>query len=173
MTDIASGDSAKDFEDVRGYTLEGTDESELLARQTECTFIWAGKDGHPMGVIVNYIHRDGKFWLTATEMRPRIAAIRRDPRVSIAISSKGSGITARQSLTYKGTCVVHDDPSTLEWVLPEFARAMRPDSPEAAESFAAHLRSPGRVVIELIPDKRIGFDSTKMWAAAPSAAPDA
>jgi hypothetical protein len=173
MTDPQSQDAAKDFEDVRSYTLENDDEAQLLAAQTECTFIWAGKEGHPMGVIVNYIARDGRFWLTATEMRKRIAAIRRDPRVSIAISSKGSGIDARQSLTYKGTCIVHDDAETLDWFIPEFSRAMRPDSPAAATSFGDHLRSPGRVVIEVVPDVRIGFDSTKMWTAAPSAAPDA
>jgi hypothetical protein len=173
MTDPQSQDAAKDFEDVRSYTLENDDEAQLLAAQTECTFIWAGKEGHPMGVIVNYIARDGRFWLTATEMRKRIAAIRRDPRVSIAISSKGSGIDARQSLTYKGTCIVHDDAETLDWFIPEFSRAMRPDSPAAATSFGDHLRSPGRVVIEVVPDVRIGFDSTKMWTAAPWAAPDA
>jgi len=173
MSNDPSQDAAKDFEDVRVYTLENDDEATLLEAQTECTFIWAGKEGHPMGVIVNYIYRRDRFWLTATEMRPRIAAIRRDPRVSIAISSKGSGVTARQSLTYKGTCVTHTDDATLDWFIPEFSRAMRPDSPEAALSFGEHLRSPGRVVIELIPEKRIGFDSTKMWAAAPSAAPDA
>jgi len=173
MSDPQSADTAKNFEDVRAYTLEDTDESALLAAQIECTFIWVGKEGHPMGVIVNFIYRNDRFWLTATEMRPRIAAIRRDPRVSIAISSKGSAVTARQSLSYKGTCIVHDDAETLEWFIPEFCAAMRPGNPEAAESFADHMRSPGRVVIELVPDVRIGFDSTKMWAVAPAAAPDA
>ena len=173
MSHDPSKDSARDFEDVRAYTLENDDEATLLEAQTECTMIWLSKDGHPMGVIVNYIYRDGRFWLTATEMRPRIAAMRLDPRVSIAISSKGSSVTARQSLTYKGTAVLHTDDATLEWFIPEFSRAMRPESAAAAESFGEHLRSPGRVVIELVPQKRIGFDSTKMWAAAPSAAPDA
>jgi Pyridoxamine 5'-phosphate oxidase len=173
MSPHPSQDSARDFEDVRAYTLEGDDEKALLAAQIECTLIWAAKDGHPMGVIMNFIFREGRFWLTATERRPRIAAIRRDPRVSIAVSSKGSAVTARQSITYLGTAVVHTDEATLAWFIPEFSRAMRPDSPAAAASFGDHLRSPGRVVIELVPHRRVGFDSTKMWAAAPSAAPDA
>jgi nitroimidazol reductase NimA-like FMN-containing flavoprotein (pyridoxamine 5'-phosphate oxidase superfamily) len=173
MSSDPSQDSARDFEDVRGYTLEDDDEATLLTAQTECTMIWLAKDGHPMGVIVNYIFRKDRFWLTATEVRPRIAALRQDPRISIAISSKGSGVVARQSVTYQGTAVLHTDEETLDWFIPEFSRAMRPDSVAAAESFGAHLRSPGRVVIELVPRKRVGFDSTKMWAAAPSAAPDA
>ena len=124
-----------------------------------------------MGVVMNYLARDGRFWLTATEGRPRIAAVRRDPRVSIAITSKGSGIAVSKSLTYKGTCLVHEDDETKAWFYPAFAARLRPDDPAKAASFAAHLDSPGRVVLEVVPEGRIGFDSAKMWAAAPSAAP--
>ena len=127
--DPMRGDAARDWEDVRSYTLEEQQEVELLERQTECTFIWLGKDGYPMGVVMNYLARDGRFWLTATAGRPRIAAVRRDPRVSIAITSKGSGITVSKSLTYKGSCVVHDDDDTKAWFYPAFAARLRPDDP--------------------------------------------
>src|SRR3954471_14685910 len=106
--DPMGGDRARDWEDVRSYTLEQQEEAELLERQTECTFIWLGKDGHPMGVVMNFLARDRRFWLPATAGRPRIAAVRRDPRVSVAVTSKGSGITTSRSLTYKGSCVVHE-----------------------------------------------------------------
>jgi general stress protein 26 len=169
--DPMRGDTARDWEDVRSYTLEEEQEAELLARQTECTFIWLAKDGHPMGVVMNYLPHDGRFWLTATQGRPRIAAVRRDPRVSIAITSKGSGIAVSRSLSYKGSCVVHEDDATKAWFYPAFAARLRPDDAVKAASFAAHLDSPGRVVLEIVPDRRIGFDSAKMWAAAPSAGP--
>ena len=164
-------DTAKDWEDVRAYTLDEAAEQELLERQTECTFIWVGKDGHPMGVVMNYMFRRGSFWLTATEQRPRIAAVRRDPRVSISITSKGSGITPSRSLSYKCLGTVHDDDETRSWFVPEFARVLRPESEQSAASFAAHLDSPGRVVLELRPLVRIGFDRANMLKAAPSAAP--
>ena len=169
--DPMRGDIARDWEDVRSYTLEQEEEAELLERQTECTFIWLGAGGHPMGVVMNYLARDGRFWLTATAGRPRIAAVRRDPRVSIVITSKGSGVGVSRSLTYKGTCVVHDDDATKSWFYPAFAARLRPGDQAKAASFAAHLDSPGRVVLEVVPEGRIGFDSAKMWAAAPSAAP--
>lgn len=169
--DPMGGDAARDWEDVRSYALEQEQEAELLARQTECILIWLGKDGHPMGVVMNYLPRDGRFWLTATEGRPRIAAVRRDPRVSIAITSKGSGIPVSRSLTYTGTCIVHEDAATKTWFYPAFAARLRPGDEAKAASFAAHLDSPGRVVLEVVPGSRIGFDGAKMWAAAPSAAP--
>jgi hypothetical protein len=162
---------ARDFEDVRGYSLDPEAELQLLERQTECTFMWTARDGHPVGVIVNFIFVDRRFWLTASQMRKRIAAVRRDPRVCIAISSKGSGITARRSLSYTGTCVLHDDTATKQWFYPRFAAAMRPGEPDRAAEFATMLDSPGRLVLEVIPSTRIGYDGAKMWAAAPAAAP--
>jgi hypothetical protein len=166
-----SADQAKDFEDVRSYTLESDDEAELLSAQTECTMIWAGKEGWPMGVIVNFIFRNDRFWLTATEHRPRIASIRADPRVSIAISSRGSSVAHRRSLTYKCRAIVHTDDETMSWFIPEFAAAMRPGEPDKAAAFGEFLKSPGRVVLEFVPETRIGFDSAKMWRAAESARP--
>jgi hypothetical protein len=164
-------DQAKNWENVRSYSLDAEAEQALFDAQIECTMIWASKDGWPMGVIVNYIHRDGRFWLTASDERPRVKQIRKDPRVCIAISSKGSSIVERQSITYKCEAIVHTDRETLDWVLPEFAKAMRPGDPEKAAAFLKMLDSEGRVVFELIPNTRVGFDSAKMWAAAEAARP--
>ncbi len=164
-------EQAKNWEDVTSYTLDQEDELALFDAQIECTLIWASKDGWPMGVIVNYIHRDGRFWLTASEERPRVNQIRQDPRVCIAISSKGSSIIERQSLTYKCEAIVHTDRETLDRILPEFANAMRPGEPEKAKAFLEMLDSEGRVVFELIPKVRVGFNSAKMWAKSEAARP--
>ena len=56
----------EDFEDVSGFSLSDEREQLLYAKQTECTFMWTNKAGEPIGVIMNYVVRDGSFWLTAT-----------------------------------------------------------------------------------------------------------
>ncbi len=76
-------DAACDWEDV----LENEAERRLLARQTECTFIGTGRKGHPAGVAMNFMRRRASLWLTATELWPREAAVRRDPRGSVVITS--------------------------------------------------------------------------------------
>ena len=48
---------------------EKTVERVLLETQTECTFMWTNKAGEPVGVIMNYLWHDGRFWLTATARR--------------------------------------------------------------------------------------------------------
>jgi hypothetical protein len=162
--------SDQDYEDVTVYGLDDAGEAELLAKQTECTFIWSNNEGHPVGVIMNFVFRDDRFWLTASSQRARVPAVRRDPRVSIVLSSHGSGISTRQSLTYKGRCIVHDDPEIKAWFYPALAAAVRPTDPDAQAAFARHLDSPRRVVLEVVPEGRIGFDSTQMWRNTPDAA---
>ena len=160
----------RDYEDVTRYGLDHSAEAELLARQIECTFIWSNSAGHPVGVIMNYVFRDGRFWLTASAQRARVAAVRRDPRVAVVVTSRGSGITTSKSLTYKGRCVIHEDEATKAWFYPALAAAVRPGDPETAAAFAQHLDSPRRVVLEVVPAMRIGFDSTSMWRDTPDAA---
>ena len=160
----------ENYEDVTQYTLDDEAEAELLSRQTECTFIWNRKDGHPSGVIMNFVVRDGRFWLTASSQRSRVPAVRRDPRVSVVVSSHGSGITTRKSLTYSGRCIVHEDAETKAWFYPALGNAVRRGDPEAAAGFVRHLDSPRRVVLEIVPEARVGFDSTQMWRDTPDAA---
>ena len=164
-------DTAPDnYEDVSVFTLSEERELTLFAKQTECTFMWTNREGEPVGVIMNYVFRDGRFWLTATRQRARIPAIERDPRVAIAISSRGTDIGISQSVTYKGIATVHEDDATKAWFYPALAAFVRPDDESQAAAFAEHLDSPGRVVIEVEPTKRIGFDSQAMFEGSAAGA---
>ncbi len=152
----------RDFEDVSGFALTPEREQALYEKQTECTFMWTNRAGEPVGVIMNYLVRDGSFWLTATRRRARIAAIERDPRVALAISSRGTDIGVSQSVTHKGIATLHEDRATKDWFYQALAAAVRPDSDEHQAAFVEHLDSPSRVIIEVTPTQRIGFDSELM-----------
>lgn len=162
----------EDYEDVSVYTLDDDDEMDLLEAQRECTFMWATQDGWPVGVIMSYIYRDGRFWLTCTSHRKRVAAVRRDPRVSICVSSGGSGIRRARTVTYKGMCTIHDDAETKGWFYPALSEAIHPTDEKMQGYFTKFLDSPGRLIFEVEPSKRIGFDGAKMskataeWIAA-------
>ena len=97
------------YEDVTQYTLDDATEQALLEAQNELTFIWSNREGWPVGVIMSYVFREGRFWVTASSQRKRVSAVRRDPRVSVVVSSHGSRLGAGKALTYKGTATVHDD----------------------------------------------------------------
>jgi general stress protein 26 len=156
------------YEDVSVFALDDTREQTLLDTQTECCFMWSTSVGDPVGVIMNFVAHDGRFWLTCTRRRKRVPAIEARPRVAIAISSRGTNIGISQTVTYKGNAVVHDDEQTKAWFYPVLAARVRPESASQQEAFVHHLDTPGRVVIEIIPDARIGFDAENMFRNSPA-----
>ena len=155
----------ENYEDVTVYGLDDDVEAQMLDAQNECTFIWSNKEGWPVGVIMSYVFRDGKFWLTASSQRARISAVQRDPRVCIVVTSTGSRMARNKTVTYKGTCTVHDDQHTKDWFYPALAAAIRRDDVKGREIFAKFLDSPRRVILEVEPTQRIGYDGGKMGEA--------
>lgn len=158
------------YDDVKQYRLEPEREQELLMTAGECTFIWANKAGHPIGVITAYVPVDGKIWMTATRERVRIKAIARDGRSSIVLTSKGTPMGGGKTVTYKGHTVIHDDIDTKRWFYKLLASGMaaRPDDGNEftrnlkPDLFVKFLDTPERVVLEFTPEMSIPFDGDKM-----------
>ena len=160
------------YDDVKRYRLDPEREQELLKTGGECTFIWANKAGHPLGVTTAYVPVDGKIWMTATRERVRIKAIARDGRSSIVISSKGTPMGGGKTVTYKGHTVIHDDAETKQWMYRLLATGMahagQEDTDNAftsgldPEMFIRFLDTPERIVMEFTPEMSIPFDGDKM-----------
>jgi general stress protein 26 len=163
----------ENYEDVTIYGLDDDVENELLQAHNECTFIWSNKEGWPVGVIMSYVHREGKFWLTASGQRARVSAVRRDPRVCVVVTSTGSPMPKNKAITWKGTAVVHEaqapeNEALKDWFYTELANALNPTDPTRAAFFKEFLDSPRRVIFEVTPTQRIGYDGAKMGKATAS-----
>jgi len=151
------------YEMVSIYQLNPADQETLLLGQRECVFNWCTKDEWPMGVIMSYIWRKDRIWLTAGAHRHRISAVKRNPKVSVVVTSTGTAQGPGKTVTIKGTCIVHEGREIKEWFYPEFAGALYPDA-TAAGSFEEMLDSPLRIVLEIVPEKFITYDGAKMMA---------
>ena len=154
------------YEDVTIYELSDEREQELLQKQVECNFIWTNRDGHGLGVIMNYVARNGSIWLTATSQRARIKALKRDPRASVVISSMGTDMGGGKQITYKGRVVLHDDQATKDWFYPAMAKIISPYPAPTEEAAIEYLDTPLRVIIQLIPEKTIRFDGDSIAKAS-------
>ncbi len=155
-----------DYEDVREFTLDDDRMGELLASQNECSFVWSTKDGWPVGVIMSFVWRDGRVWLTSSRQRKRVAAVQRDDRVSIIVSGIGTPIGAGKTVTLKGRCRVVEDDETKRWFYPALAAAIFPGNERRQAKFTSFLDSPGRVIFEVTPVGTISHDIDKLSAAA-------
>ena len=103
------------YEDLTECALTPELEHKLVYSLGECVFMWVNSKGEPFGVVMSYLPKDGKLWLTAAETRKRIPALRRNPRSSICINSTGSSLGGGKTITYKGDCLIRDDRATKDW----------------------------------------------------------
>ena len=154
------------YEDVRAFTLDESQQEDLLRTQNECAFVWSTRDGWPVGVIMSFVWRDGKVWLTSSVQRKRVKAVSRDPRVSVIVSGAGTSLGAGKTVTLKGRCVVRSDPETAAWFYPALAKAVFPDNEVRQQRFAERLDTPGRVIFEVTPVASITHDVEKLARSA-------
>jgi hypothetical protein len=151
----------KDYEEVSAFTLSDEDCEKLLTTQNECVFVWRRSDGWPLGVVMSYVWRDGRVWLTASSQRPRVVAVGRDDRVSVAVSSAGTRLPVG-TVTIMGRCTIHRDAESKRWFYPALAAALIPGDSARQAGFVRMLDSPRRVVMSVTPDRLITFDGRKM-----------
>jgi general stress protein 26 len=134
------------LENLKPLKLEPDAKAVLLESQTECTFVFCAANGWPRGVIMSFMHEGDSFWFTATTDRAHVRALADDPRVSLVVSSTGTGSTGRQMLAIRGVAIVHKERKTKDWFFPKFAQRLAPKDPQ---SFIRLLDSENRVVIEV------------------------
>lgn len=151
-----------DYERVSIYRLDPEVQEELLSTARECVFNWCTRDQWPMGVIMSCLWRDGSMWLTAGAHRHRISAVRRNPRVSVVVTSTGTHLGGAKTVTIKGRCRVHEDAGTKSWFYPAFSEHLHPGNERMARDFEQMLDSPLRVVLQVEPVKFISYDGVKM-----------
>lgn len=153
-----------DHEMVSIYPFTDEEVDHMMTHSGECVLMWATKDGWPVGVTHAFVWRDGKVWLTFASHRHRATAIRRDPRVSVNVSSAAYRPDApdtwpRGAITLKGTAEFFDDDDTKAWFYRALAHKVRPDSKEGEEAFFQLLDSPLRTILAITPVKKIMYNA--------------
>jgi hypothetical protein len=149
-----------DYEDLTSMRLDDDALSALVEAGGECIFSWTTKDGYPVGVVVAYVYRDGKFWTTCADRRKRVPALKVRPQSGIVINRGG------KTATYKGDSIVHangDDgfDELKTWFYAKLSGVeATPDDPYR-RSFAKFLDSPHRVIIETDARLVVAFDTAK------------
>jgi hypothetical protein len=149
-----------DYEDLTGMQLSAEELAELIGGGGECIFNWTTKEGYPVGVVVAYIYKDGKFWTTCAERRKRVPALRKRPQSGIVINQGG------RTASFRGDSVVHanGDPDFDElksWFYATLSGVASSPDDAYRRAFAKFLDSPHRVIIETDAKLVVGFDTAK------------
>ena len=145
------------------YPLAEKQIDHLMTQGWECALNWTTSDGWPVGVMHVFVWHEGRVWLNFMSHRHRAAAIRRDPRVSVIVSSSSApGGSVQGQATMKGRVVFHDDEETKLWHFRMLAEKSSPGDKPAQDTLIESLDSPLRTVLEIIPQKWITFDLDKL-----------
>ena len=152
-----------DYEDLTTMQLDADALAALVEPGGECIFNWTNAQGYPVGVVVAYVWRDGRFWTTCAERRKRVPALRSRPQSGIVINRGG------KTASYKGDSIVHangdaDFDEVKSWFYPVLSGYQAaPDDPYR-KSFNTFLDSPHRVIIETEAHLVVAFDTAKFAA---------
>lgn len=151
-----------DHEIVSIYPFTDAEVDELMNLSAECVLMWGTKDGWPVGVTHAFVWQDGKIWITFASHRHRASAIRRDPRVSVNVSSQGYPVAREDApsgaITFKGTGEFHDDEETKMWFYKLLAAKLNPGNPDGEAYWVDFLNSPLRTVLAVTPVKKIMYN---------------
>lgn len=156
-------DQQVDYEDLTAMRLDDEALAGLLNTGGECVFNWTTRDGFPVGVVVAFVHRDGKIFTTCAERRKRVPALRARPQSGIVINNAG------KTATFKGESIVHapgDDgfDELKTWFYATLSRLDQAPDDAYRQSFAKFLDSPHRVIIETDARLVVAFDTVKFQA---------
>lgn len=152
-----------DYEDLTTMRLDEESLRALVEPGGECIFNWTTTDGYPVGVVVAYVFRDGKFWTTCADRRKRVPALRKRPQSGIVINRNG------KTASYKGDSIVHangdagfDELKT--WFYATLSGVAAAPEDAYRRAFAKFLDSPHRVIIETDARLIVAFDTMKFAA---------
>jgi hypothetical protein len=151
------GEPISDYEDLTGMQLTDEELNTFVSRGGECVFNWTNKAGYPVGVVVAYVWRDGKFWTTCAARRARVPALQARPQSGLIINRDG------KTASYRGDSIIHaaggDDWDEIKtWFYATLSDTVVAPDNEAARNFEMFLDSPHRVIIETEANLVVSFD---------------
>ncbi len=156
-------DDAVDYEDLTTMRLDDDELAKLLADGGECVFNWTTSEGYPVGVVVAFLYRDGKFYTTCAESRKRVPAMRKRPQSAIVINNNS------KTATFKGDSKIYGNgdegfEELKAWFYPELSGARSNPDDEYRQAFCKFLDSEHRVIVETDARLVVAFDAVKFRA---------
>lgn len=149
------------YTDVSDVGLSDEKRERLFTAQTECCVNWTNRHGWPVGVMHRFVWHDERFWVTCMGQRKRVPALAVRPESSVVVSSEGTWLGGDVTTTAKTLATIHEvseSDEIKEWFFPMLASRLRAGDPAAQAEFTRRNDTPGRVIIELVPQQWITYD---------------
>jgi PPOX class probable F420-dependent enzyme len=138
--------------------LTADEQEEFLRDNRKAALATIDKDGFPHVVAMNFVARDGAFYMTSYGKAQKVVNIRRNPKVGLMVET-GSAYAELKGVMVRGHCEIIEGEDAVHRVFAWSAEA-RGDTykrPAGASSSASK-----RVVLKIVPHKIMNWDHSKL-----------
>jgi nitroimidazol reductase NimA-like FMN-containing flavoprotein (pyridoxamine 5'-phosphate oxidase superfamily) len=136
-----------------------TDEQAVFLREhRKAALATIDKNGFPHVTAMNFVMRDGAFYMTSYGKAQKIVNIRRNPKIAI-MAEAGTAYAELRGVMARGICEIIEGAEAVHQVFAWSAEARGESYKRPA---GASSSAPKRVVLKLVPQTIVSWDHSKL-----------
>ncbi|HEX6441046.1 MAG TPA: pyridoxamine 5'-phosphate oxidase family protein [Stellaceae bacterium] len=138
--------------------LTAEEQAQFLRENRKCALATLDKDGFPHLVAMNFVLRDGAYWMTSYGKAQKVVNIRRDPKVALMVET-GTAYAELKGVMVRGQCEIVAGEEAVRQV---FAWSAEARGDTYKRPTGASDSAPKRVVLKIVPHKTVTWDHSKL-----------
>jgi len=141
--------------------LSSDEQTAFLREHRKAALATIGKDGFPHVVAMNFLTKDGAFYMTSYGKAQKVLNIRRNPKVALMVEI-GNSYAELRGVMIRGECEIVEGAEAVRGIFAAMAEARGAPAERPRGSVDS---APKRVVLKIIPEKVTSWDHRKLGGA--------
>ena len=142
--------------------LTPEEQAMFLREHRKAALATIGEDGFPHVVAMNFLAKDGAFYMTSYGKAQKVLNIRRNPKVALMVET-GVNYAELHGVMIRGQCEIVEGADAVREVFAAMAEAR--GTTAAARPRGSADSAPKRVVLKVVPEKITSWDHRKLGGA--------
>jgi general stress protein 26 len=134
------------------------EQEDFLRKNQKAALATLDQHGFPHVVAMNYVYRDGAFFMTSYGKAQKVINVRRNPKVGLMVEA-GRVYNELQGVLIRGHCEIIEDASQVQASWRKMGEVQGGTSGVPREAAASMTK---RVVLKIVPEKITSWDHTKL-----------
>jgi PPOX class probable F420-dependent enzyme len=145
----------------RQIQLTPDEQAAFLREHRKCSLATIDRHGFPHVVAMNFVAKDGAFYMTSYGKAQKVVNIRRNPKVALMVET-GNSYAELRGVMVRGHCEVIEGADTVRSVFAAMAEARGTTYQRPSGSVDS---APKRIVLKIVPEKITSWDHSKLGGA--------
>ncbi|HMD64933.1 MAG TPA: TIGR03618 family F420-dependent PPOX class oxidoreductase [Stellaceae bacterium] len=142
----------------RHIQLSPEEQAAFLRDHRKGALATIGQDGFPHVVAMNFLAKDGAFYMTSYSKAQKVLNIRRDPKVALMVET-GNSYAELRGVMIRGQCELIEGGEAVRKVFAAMAEARGAPAERPSGSVDSASK---RVVLKIVPEKVTSWDHRKL-----------